>query len=76
MYSIYYKKICGNFVLIKAIFKLSVFNKAIVLLHFLIFNLHLMSKAFSLNHFFDKNNIDTNRLSSFFFAFMKKSFNF
>ena len=47
------------------------FNKAIILVLFLFFNLQLMSNVFSLNKVLVKNNVDTNKFSSFSFASMK-----
>ena len=52
------------------------FNKANVFIFYLFFNLHLMLNVFSLNEFFDKNDVDINKFLWFFFASIKKNFNF
>ena len=66
----------ANSLSMKACSELSVFNKAVVLNSFLFFRVQRVSNARSLNKSFDRNDADTKRISSFFFAFMKKSFNF
>ena len=66
----------ANSLSMKACFELSMFNKAVVLNSSLFSKIQRISNARSLNKFFDKNDVDTKRISSFFFASMKKSFNF
>ena len=69
---------CTNYVSIKVISELSMFNKTNVLNFSLFFNSHPMLNVFSLNKFFDRDDADINRnrFLSFFFTSMKKSFNF
>ena len=66
----------ANSLSMKACFELSVFNKAVVLNSFLFFRIQRVSNARSLNKSFDRNDVDTKRISSLFFAFMKKNSNF
>ena len=66
----------ANFLSMKACFELSMFNKTIVLNSSLFFKIQRVSNVRSLNKSSDRNDADTKRISSSFFAFMKKNFNF
>ena len=66
----------ANSLSMKACSELSVFNKAIVLNSSLFSKVQKISNARSLNKSFDRNDVDTKRISSSLFAFMKKDFNF
>ena len=66
----------ANSLSMKAYFELSVFNKAVVLNSSLFSKVQRISNARSLNKSFDKDDADTKRILSLFFAFMKKNSNF
>ena len=66
----------ANSVSMKACSKLSVFNKTDVSISFSNFSIQLVLNVRSLNKSFDRNNVNTNRILSSLFAFIKKNFNF